>query len=258
MEWLQNNLMVIIFYCFIIYMFGKISFQIYRTINKAKEGDMTNELPECTPLIAQYILNDGIINENAIKAVFLQLCKNNFIILNPVINEKDEIVDYELIKNNVPNFKEKDYEDNLFNEGFKDSNINLSYLYILNKYIFFGKEKNLYSLFIKEISNQNFEDDLLFIKIITAEMFNTNLIESKNENHSEIDVTKKGENVSENVSGLKLFLKKYNLISGFESDGINVWGDYLTYGITYGLDDLSIESLNILYAMNYFNESDAK
>ena len=110
MEWLQNNLMVIIFYCFIIYMFGKISFQIYRTINKAKEGDMTNELPECTPLIAQYILNDGIINENAIKAVFLQLCKNNFIILNPVINEKDEIVDYELIKNNVPNFKEKDYE----------------------------------------------------------------------------------------------------------------------------------------------------
>lgn len=253
MEWLAENLMVIIFYVFIIYMFAQIFFQIHKAAKNEKEEKMTKQIPDCTPLIAQYILKDGEITPKVIKAVFLDLCKKNYIKLVPMTNENDDIKDYELIKNGVPNFKEKEYEENLFNEEFEDSDISLSYIYILNKYIFSGKEKNLYSIFSRELDNVNLNEDLLFVKILTAEMFSTNLFKTESENLEEVEVTEKGEEVSKNIEGLKLFLRDYDLIGGFKKDDIETWGKYLTYGVAYELEDLSIENLNILYAMDYFN-----
>lgn len=251
MVWLSQNLMLIIFYIFIIYMFSRIFFQIYKNVKNAKEGEAISEIPECTPLIAQYIIKDGVINQKSIKAVFLDLCKNNYIKLVPMINSNDEITDYELIKNRVPDFKDEEYENNLFNEEFKDSDISLSYIYILNKYIFSGKEKNLFSIFIKGLESANLQDDLLLIKIITAEMFNNELFKTENE-QDDVIVTEKGEKLSKNIDGLKVFLKKYNLVNGFENEDIKVWGKYLTYAIAYDLEDLVKENLNILYAMDYF------
>ncbi len=248
MKWLTENFMIIVLYVFIIYMFLKMIFQIYKTLKKEEEKNITNNIPECEPLLVPCFIDYNSINNSVIKATFIDLCKKGYIELLPIINDNDEIKDYELMKKGVPNFNEKEYEDNLYNEDFKSSDISLSYIYILNKYIFKGKSKILYTDFEKEVKNINLNEDQLYKKITTIEL---NYLEEKLEGN---DSNEKERKLVQNINGFRTFLKKYDFIKKSEDEDINIWGKYYTYAIVYNLEDLSIEQINYLIVMDYFNK----
>ena len=252
MEWLSQNLVLIIFYVFMLLMFARFFYSIYINIKKENGDVPSDELPDCSLILAQYLLKQGELNKNSIKATFISLCKKGYITLIPMTNDKDNIYDFELIKNGIPNFEETEYEDNLFSKDFEDSDIDISDLYIFNNYIFPNKEKNTYSEFIKKLENMNIEEDLLLLKIVAAQTYTKELIVNEDENFENIQMSEKGEELIKKVKGLRLYLKKYDFDSNLDENEINIWGDYLSFAIIYNLEDLSLQFMNTLYVNKYF------
>ena len=68
MEWLSQNLVLIIFYVFMLLMFARFFYSIYINIKKENGDVPSDELPDCSLILAQYLLKQGELNKNSIKA----------------------------------------------------------------------------------------------------------------------------------------------------------------------------------------------
>lgn len=254
MDWLIQNFMVIVFLVCIIFMFAKFIYGIYKTIKDANEEKMLDQVLNYTPIISKFISNNERIDVATIKATFIDLCNKKYILVNPIIDERGEIEDFELINNGIPKFKEEEYKKNLFNKELIDSDINLSYLYVFNKYIFENQEKELFSALMRKLElRKNIIEDEMLKAILFAELYNENIIKKNNNGNDFEEFTEKGAELLNNVKAFEIFLEKFNFNKCLKANKTEEFENYILFAVMFGIENLDMNLMRNLYMKKTFN-----
>ena len=266
-----KNLQVILIYLGFIFGIKKFKKDKLSAIDFQKyQGYYRDILKNYSPAELSYIDKFEILPKNDIVATLLSLELKNLIFLDNTIqinsnaskkvSDNEKYVLYSIQNGKITNFNENEFitkvkSDAVKNGLLKESKTEFNKIIkVLILFMFFIAIMificlTLFNDFI--INPTNIVDWKLFIFMFAVLLvfylpislciyFYTYRIKMKNNNYMR---TKKGNEVNEQLEGLKNFLKDFSLIHERDENGLAIWEDYMIYSVIFNQNTDIIENI---------------